>query len=53
MTDTEQLITAVASGLGMGNTLRYRENIIDLSLPWPRITVSRGFSKIGGMGPDS
>jgi lysyl-tRNA synthetase class 2 len=51
MTDTEQLITAVAAGLGMGNTLRYRENIIDLSLPWPRITVSRAFQKLAGWDP--
>jgi len=31
MTDTEQLVTTIAAGLGIGNTLSYRDNTIDLS----------------------
>ena len=53
MTDTEQLITTIASGLGLGNTLHYRDNAIDLSLPWERLTVSDAFQKLAGWDPTS
>jgi len=51
MQDTEQLFTAIASRLGMGNTLRYRNKSIDLSLPWKRLTISEVFSKLAGWDP--
>jgi lysyl-tRNA synthetase class 2 len=51
MQDTEQMVTAIAAGLGMGTTLRYRDNTIDLSLPWERITVSHAFQKYAGWDP--
>jgi lysyl-tRNA synthetase class 2 len=51
MQDTEGLVTAVASALGMGNTLRYRNRSIDLSLPWERLTVSGAFKKLAGWDP--
>ena len=53
MTDTEQLITTIASGLVLGTTLRYRDNAIDLSLPWERRTVSDAFQKLAGWDPIS
>jgi lysyl-tRNA synthetase class 2 len=53
MTDTEQLITTIASGLGHGNSLRYLDNTIDLSLPWERLTVSEAFQKLAGWDPTS
>jgi lysyl-tRNA synthetase class 2 len=49
--DTEQLVTSVASKLEMGNTLRYRNHAIDLTLPWPRLTVSEAFQKFAGWDP--
>lgn len=51
MEDTEQLLTAIASQLGMGNTLRYRGKPIDLSLPWKRLTVSEVFRELAGWDP--
>ena len=51
MTDTERIVTAVAAALGMGTTLRYRNNDIDLSLPWERLTVSEAFKKLAGWDP--
>ena len=51
MTDTEQLVTTIAAGLGIGNTLSYRDNTIDLCLPWPRTTISRAFLKLAGWDP--
>ena len=51
MQDTEQLVTGVAFKLKMGNTLHYRNNTIDLSLPWPRLTVSEAFQKFAGWDP--
>jgi len=51
MLDIEQLVTAVASGLKMGKTLHYRNNTIDISLPWPRLTVSEAFHNFAGWDP--
>ena len=51
MTDTEQLVTTIAAGLGIGNTLSYRDNTIDLCLPWPRTTISQAFQKLAGWDP--
>jgi lysyl-tRNA synthetase class 2 len=51
MTDTENLVAAVAAALGMGTTLRYRDKSIDLSLPWERLTVSEAFKKLAGWDP--
>jgi lysyl-tRNA synthetase class 2 len=51
MKDTEQLVTTIVSRLGTGNTLRYLDNTIDLSLPWERLTVSEAFKKFAGWDP--
>lgn len=51
MQDTEQLLTATASQLGMGHIIRYRGKSIDLSLPWKRLTVSEAFKELAGWDP--
>jgi elongation factor P--(R)-beta-lysine ligase len=51
MKDTEQLVTTIAARLGMGKTLHYFNNTIDLSLPWERLTVSEAFKKLAGWDP--
>jgi len=51
MKDTEQLVISIAAGLGMGSTLHYRGETIDISLPWDRLTVSGAFQKYAGWDP--
>ncbi len=51
MRDTELLVTEVAAKLGMGTKLHYQGKIIDISLPWERITVSEAFQKYAGWNP--
>ncbi|MCX6003361.1 MAG: EF-P lysine aminoacylase EpmA [Chloroflexi bacterium] len=49
--DTEQLVTTIASKLGMGTTLRHRGKKIDLEPPWLRFTISEAFKKMAGWDP--
>ena len=49
--DTERLVLAVAGDLGLGSTIRYQGRDIDLSRPWPRITVSKAFRKSADWDP--
>lgn len=49
--DTERLVLAVASDLGLGSTVRYQGKDIDLARPWPRITVSEVFRTYAGWDP--
>ena len=51
MQDAERLIIAVTAEMGMGSTLHYQGNTIDLSLPWERLTVSATFQKYAGWDP--
>lgn len=51
MTDTEQLVTSISSGLVKGGNLHYLNKTIDLSLPWERISVSEAFRKFAGWDP--
>lgn len=51
MQDTEQLFTAIAEQLSMGNTLRYQGESIDLTRPWKRLTVSQAFKEFAGWDP--
>jgi lysyl-tRNA synthetase class 2 len=51
--DTERLILHVAASLGLGSTIRYHNNEIDLTPPWPRITVSQAFLDSAGWDPVS
>jgi lysyl-tRNA synthetase class 2 len=49
--DTENLILTIAAKLGHENTIRYRYRDIDISLPWPRTTVSEAYVKSAGWDP--
>jgi elongation factor P--(R)-beta-lysine ligase len=51
--DTERLILHVTASLGLGSTIRYHNNEIDLTPPWPRITVSQAFLDSAGWDPVS
>jgi len=41
--DTEQLVITLADNLSMGSTIQYRGHKIDLTPPWPKITVRDAF----------
>jgi lysyl-tRNA synthetase class 2 len=49
--DTEELVVAVAHKLGHKKTIKYRGQDIDISLPWPRLTVSDVYIKSAGWDP--
>jgi lysyl-tRNA synthetase class 2 len=49
--DTEKLILSVAGKLGLKKTIKYRGKEIDISLPWPRITVRDAYIKAAGWDP--
>jgi lysyl-tRNA synthetase class 2 len=49
--DTEQLITSIASGLGMKNAVIYQGQEIDITPPWPRLTVQEAYMKYAGWDP--
>ncbi len=49
--DIEQLVFAAVQKLGFNTTVRYKEQEIDISLPWPRITVRDAFIKDAGWDP--
>ena len=48
--DTGKLVAAIAGGLE-GPHLHYQGQDIDLSLPWPTVTVSEAFLKSAGWDP--
>jgi lysyl-tRNA synthetase class 2 len=48
--DTEKLVAAIAGGLKI-KSLNYQGQDIDLTLPWPRVTVSEAFRKSAGWDP--
>ncbi len=49
--DTEQLVMTVAHKLGRKKTIQYRGREIDITLPWPRLTVSDAYLKAAGWDP--
>lgn len=51
MTDTEQIVIKIAHELGYGNYLKYRVKTIDLTPPWPRLTISEAYKKLAGWDP--
>lgn len=51
--DTERLVLAVAGGLGLGPDIRYQGRQIDLSRPWPRVSVKEAFLRSAGWDPAS
>ncbi len=50
--DTEQIVSAIAGRLG-DDHLSYQGQEIDLTLPWPRVTVREAFLKSAGWDPTS
>ncbi|MBI2869963.1 MAG: EF-P lysine aminoacylase GenX [Chloroflexi bacterium] len=51
ISDTEALLVAVAAGLGLSGRLGYRGQAIDLTPPWPRVTVREAFRQAAGWDP--
>jgi lysyl-tRNA synthetase class 2 len=49
--DTERLVLTVAKKLGLKKTIKYLGQEIDISLPWPRITVSDAYIAAAGWDP--
>ena len=49
--DMEQMVNAIAEGLGMGNTIAYRGRVIDITPPWPRITVRDAYVRAADWDP--
>ncbi|MDD4986183.1 MAG: EF-P lysine aminoacylase GenX [Dehalococcoidales bacterium] len=49
--DTEQLVATLAGRLGLGSRIKYQGQDIDISLPWPRVTVREGFLEAAGWNP--
>ena len=53
MTRTEQLILCVAQGLGVKNALAYQGDRIDLTPPWPKLTVAEAFGRYASLPVDA
>lgn len=51
ISDTEQLVTELANKLELGTRINYQGTGIDLSLPWPRLSVREAFMKNAGWDP--
>ncbi|MGW8187528.1 MAG: EF-P lysine aminoacylase EpmA [Desulfobacterales bacterium] len=49
MTQCAALIKTVGDCMGLDEALRYQGRRIDLSLPWPRMTVTEAFEQWAGM----
>ncbi len=49
--DTEQLVVTLADKLGLGHQIKYRGQDIDITLPWPRVTVRDAFVRAAGWDP--
>jgi elongation factor P--(R)-beta-lysine ligase len=49
--DTQELVFYLSKNFGTGSTLKYRNNQIDLSLPWPRIKVKEAYLRWAGWDP--
>ena len=47
--DTERLVSALAVRSGRGSTLIYQGQEINLSAPWPRITVRAAYLRWAGL----
>jgi lysyl-tRNA synthetase class 2 len=53
MTRTEELILYVAEGLGLGHALTYQGARVDLTPPWPRLTVAEAFRRYASLPADA
>jgi lysyl-tRNA synthetase class 2 len=51
VSDTAGLVVSLARALGLENTIPYLGGRIDVSLPWPQVTVSDAFLRSAGWDP--
>jgi len=51
VSDTEQLVLAIAAGLQTTPLIHYKNQTIDISTPWPRLTVHDVFVNVAGWDP--
>ena len=51
ITDTEELVNEISSGIGSGHFIRHPQGIIDLQPPWTRTTIQETFNKNVGWDP--
>lgn len=51
VSDTEQLVLSIASGLGVAPEIHYKGKSIDISLPWPKLVVRDAFITAAGWDP--
>ncbi|MBN1693528.1 MAG: EF-P lysine aminoacylase GenX [Dehalococcoidales bacterium] len=49
--DTEKLAARITQKLGMGKSIKYQGQKIDISPPWPRTTVEDAYVKAAGWDP--
>ena len=49
--DTEKLVLKIAQGLRLGKTVKYQGQKIDISPPWPQITIKDAYVKSAGWDP--
>ncbi len=49
--DTEQLVAFLAQEMGLGTAITYQGQAIDLTPPWPRLTVREAYLKCAGWDP--
>jgi lysyl-tRNA synthetase class 2 len=49
--DIEEMITAVADGLGFKGKIKYQRQVIDIKPPWPRVKVREAFLSAAGWDP--
>jgi elongation factor P--(R)-beta-lysine ligase len=49
--DIENLVSMLAGKLGPGSSLKYGDSKINISLPWPEVTVRDSFIKSAGWDP--
>lgn len=49
--DTEALVITIARELGFDKSLRYQKKTIDLTAPWPRITIRELYRQLAGWNP--
>jgi len=49
--DIEQLVVTVTSKLGLSTIVKHRGQNVDLSLPWPKVTVRDAFLHAAGWDP--
>jgi elongation factor P--(R)-beta-lysine ligase len=49
--DTQYLIVTLAGRLGYGSRIKYQGQQIDISLPWPKVTVREAFLQAAGWDP--